>query len=123
MAKKDDRIGNRLAAITRATPTIGDVRIPELKSKRVERSPREAVFRPGKVYLSKTDMLRCVIRNISETGAYIHLEGAHPLPPVVLLHFNQTGVTKKAKVAWQNDIEAGLHFIGDINTGAAKPPG
>lgn len=75
------------------------------------RASREPVFRPGKLYLSKTHHLRCVIRNVSETGAYVHMEGIHPLPPIVVLRFDQTGVVKKCRVAWQNEIEAGLEFV------------
>ncbi|MEZ5892149.1 MAG: hypothetical protein R3C58_03255 [Parvularculaceae bacterium] len=119
MTKKDDRISDRLAAIKKSAPTVTVARIPEpKKGRRADRASRDPVFRPGKVYLSKTDVLRCVIRNVSDTGAYIHLEGAHTLPPVVVLRFDQTGVVKKARVAWQHDIEAGLAFTPDLAASA-----
>ena len=60
MAKKNDRLAERLAAIKSASPTITDVRIPEAKRRGPPaREEREPVFRPGKLYLSKTDHLRC----------------------------------------------------------------
>mgnify|MGYP001432796452 CR=1 FL=1 len=83
MAKKDNRIAERLAA--------------------------------------KNDHVRCVIRNVSGGGAYVHLEGVHPLPPIVILHFDQTGVVKKARVAWQNETEAGLAYLKDLTPGREGP--
>lgn len=120
--KKKDReqIANRLASISNTAPKVTDVRIPQLRQKPT-RAKREPVFRPGKVYLTKTDSLRCVIRNVSETGAYVRLEGAHPLPPVVVLRFDQTGVVKKAHLAWQNENEAGLEFIKPAGEGETDP--
>lgn len=116
MAKKDkNRIANRLAAISSAAPTISDVRIPPPKRRGPpQREPREPVFRPGKLFLSRTHHIRCVIRNVSPSGAYLHVEGDHPLPPIVILRFQQTGVTKKARVVWQNETEVGLQFIKDM---------
>lgn len=114
MAKKDkDRIANRLAAISSAAPTISDARIPPPKRRAPQRAPREPVFRPGVLYVSRTHTVRCVIRNLSTTGAYLHVEGEHPLPPTVILKFLQTGIVKKARVIWQNETEVGLQFITD----------
>ncbi len=122
MAKKDNRIAERLAAIKSAAPKVTEARIPQLKKGgRADRDARGAVFKPGKIYLTKTDQLRCVIRNVSNGGAYVHLEGAYPLPPVVVLHFDQTGVVKKARVAWQKETEAGLAYVQDITPGREGP--
>ncbi len=121
MAKTPNRIAERLAAIKNAAPSVSNVRIPVLKSRGESRSKRDSVFKPGKVYLSKTDWLRCVIRNVSDGGAYVHLEGAHPLPPIVVLHFDQTGIIKKARVAWQKDTEAGLAYLQDLTPGRKGP--
>jgi hypothetical protein len=125
MAKKekdDDRISKRLAAIKGAAASVAGAGIPPPKRRGPpEREERDSVFRPGKVYLTKTDTLRCVIRNVSGGGAYVHLEGAHPLPPVVLIRFDQTGVVKKARVAWQHETEVGLAYIKDLTPGRAGP--
>lgn len=122
MAKKDNRIAERLAAIKSAAPSVTEARIPPPKRRGPpERDERGAVFKPGKLYLSKTDLVRCVIRNVSGGGAYVHLEGAHPLPPIVVLHFDQTGVVKKARVAWQKETEAGLAYVKDLTPGREGP--
>lgn len=122
MAKKDNRIAERLAAIKNAAPAVTEAGIPaHKKSKRPERDDRGAVFKPGKLYLSKTVHVRCVIRNVSGGGAYVHLEGVHPLPQIVVLHFDQTGVVKKARVAWQHETEAGLAYLKDITPGREGP--
>ena len=122
MRKKNDRLAERLAAIKSAAPTVTDGRIPAPKRRGPpERAPRDPVFRPGKIYLSKHEHVRCVIRNVSSGGAYVHLEGMQPLPAVVILRFEQTGVTKKARVAWQDEIEAGLSFVKDVTPGREGP--
>lgn len=110
--KQKEHIANRLASISGASAKVSDVRIPELKSRgRPERAERAPVFRPGKLFVSKSHNLRCVIRNVSATGAYIHMDGTHPLPELVVLRFEQTGIVKKARVVWQKEIEVGLEFI------------
>jgi hypothetical protein len=121
MAKKNDRIAERLAAIKSAAPTITHAGIPEAKRRAPTRAQREPVFKPGKIYLSKTNHLRCVIRNVSDSGAYVHMEGIHPLPTIVVLRFDQTGVVKKARVAWQHETEAGLAYVQDLTPGREGP--
>lgn len=122
MGKKNDRIGQRLAAIKSAAPAVSDARIPEPKRRGPPaRETREPVFRPGKIYLSKTDYVRCVIRNVSGGGAYLHLEVCQPLPEIVVLRFDQTGVIKKARVAWQRETEAGLAYLKDLTPGREGP--
>ncbi|WP_411818711.1 PilZ domain-containing protein [Hyphococcus sp. DH-69] len=117
MAKKDKaRIANRLAAISSAAPTISDGRIPPPKRRGPpQREPREPVFRPGVLFVSRSHQVRCVIRNLSTSGAYLHVEGEHPLPPIVVLKFLQTGTVKKSRVIWQNETEVGLQFLDDKN--------
>lgn len=129
MAKKDkERIANRLAAISSAAPQVNDARIPEPKKRgSPQRAARDPVFRPGKLYLSKSHHLRCVIRNVSATGAYIHMEGVHTLPQIVVLRFEQTGIVKKARVVWQNETEVGLAYLtepvaGDDKNAASDAP-
>ena len=110
--KQKNKIADRLASISSTAPKVTDARIPELKKKEdPRRAPREPVFRPGKLFISKTEHLRCIIRNTSVTGAYLHMEGVHPLPEIVVLRFDQTGIVKKARVVWQKEIEVGLEYI------------
>lgn len=121
-SKDDDRIAKRLAAIKGAAAPVTDARIPEAKRRGPpQREQRDSVFRPGKVYVSKSEHVRCVIRNVSGGGAYLHLEGFHPLPPVVVIHFDQTGVVKKARVAWQRETEVGLAYVKDLTPGRDGP--
>jgi hypothetical protein len=119
--KKKEQIANRLASISSSKANLGDVRIPEYKaSGKPQRAKREPVFRPGKLYLTKTHHVRCVIRNVSETGAYVHMESLEPLPEIVVLRFEQIGTVKKCKVVWQNEIEVGLEFVKPAAGDAAE---
>lgn len=115
MAKdKKDVLSKRLAAISSATPTVTSAPITPPKSRRKERSPRESVFRPGKLYTSKNVFLPCVIRNISETGAQVRMESDQQLPEIVVLRLVQSGITKKARVIWRDENDIGLHFLADL---------
>lgn len=114
MAKKKDRIAERLAAISSAKPVVIDAP-PETprKKKRADRAERATVFRPGKIYIAKDKSIPCVVRDISDGGARIAMEAMFPLPPVVVLLVPQAGLKKKARVVWQNETESGLEFLAD----------
>ncbi len=114
MAKKKDAISKRLAAISSATPEVKNAPITTMKTRRAERALRENVFRPAKLYTSKSDFLPCVIRNISETGALVRMESDQALPEIVVLRLIQTGRIKKARIIWRDENDIGLHFIADL---------
>ena len=94
-------VSKRLAAITSAKPV----------KTQVERAPRKPVYKLAKLFISKIDSVRCVVVNLSADGAKVTLEGAYDLPDVVVLRFEQTGVKKKARIAWRQDRDIGLSFI------------
>lgn len=97
-------VSKRLAAITRAKP---------VQKTQVERAPRKSVYKLAKLFTSKIDSVRCVVVNLSADGARVTMEDAYDLPEIVVLRFEQTGVKKKARIAWRQDREIGLSFIKD----------
>lgn len=114
MARKKDQVAQRLAAIKKAAPNVTHAVVPPPKKREEpDRKPREPVFRPAKIFMNRSDSMRCTVCNVTEDGAYIRLEGAHTLPANVTLKFLQTGVTKNASVVWQTDAEVGLVFSPD----------
>lgn len=119
MAKNKDRINRRLTAITSASAAQFDA--PEaprpLRCKRSEE--RRTVYRFARLVLPNRTVMNCIMKGASPHGARVVTEGAVTLPHRVLLKIDQTGETKRAKVAWQNENEIGLHFIAENDAAPA----
>lgn len=119
MAKSTDRINRRLTAITSASAAQFDA--PEAaRPSRCKRSEeRRTVYRFARLVLPNRTVMNCIIKGASPHGAMVVTEGAVTLPHRVLLKIDQTGETKRAQVAWQNENEIGLHFIAEHDAAPA----
>ncbi|MEM8936216.1 MAG: PilZ domain-containing protein [Pseudomonadota bacterium] len=117
-------MSDRLAAIAKDRGPTAPIDVSKpLRSKGEKRTePREAVFRPGKVYTSTSNFVRCVIQDVSANGARIRAEVAHDLPEIVIIKFDQTGIAKKARVVWQNECDAGLLILGVVKSAKSSRP-
>lgn len=109
--KKDDPLSKRLASLSAQkgvdwTPPPSAA--PKTRPRRTEE--RKQVYRFGRLVLADRSEVKCIIRDFSSGGVRIVLEGAHPLPPLVTIKIDQTGLSKKAAVIWQKELEAGLNF-------------
>ena len=71
--------------------------------------------------MTESEYFRCIVRDIGVGGARVALEGAVSLPSDVTLRFDYSGVAKIARVAWQNDLEAGLAFVDDEKFPTNRP--
>ncbi|MEM9616331.1 MAG: PilZ domain-containing protein [Pseudomonadota bacterium] len=112
LSAEHDFVAKRLAAITNAKPLACPPATTTNKAKR-KRLTRHSVFRLARVFISKMDSIRCVVVNLSADGARITMEDAYALPDIVTLRFDQSGVRRKARVAWRQDRDIGLCFIKD----------
>lgn len=120
MARKNDQVAKRLAAISSAKPV--EINAPKFsKAPRPKRAQREETFRPGKIYTSSTNFHNCVIMNVSDTGALVRMESEYGIPDIVVLRIIQTGVTKKARVIWRDETDIGLHFVEDLTRRPSRP--
>jgi hypothetical protein len=109
MLKDKDRVSRRIAALSAAKPLAAPP--PAATGRRTPRiDDRRQVFRFGCLVLDDKSELRCILKDISASGARVALEGAHALPPIVLLKVDMTGEKKRAAVVWQKESEAGLSF-------------
>ena len=105
-------VAKRLAAISKAKLVTCPKATAALTQHQV-RAPRTTVYRLATLFLAKMDSERCVIVNLSADGARITMEGIFELPETVVLRFDQSGVRKKARIAWRQDRDIGLSFIKD----------
>lgn len=119
MVKAKDRINRRLAAIKTASAV--QFNAPEApRASRDKRSEeRRTVYRFARLVLPDRTVMNCIMKGASPRGARVVIEGAVMMPHRVLLKIDQTGETKRAKVAWQNDTEVGLHFVPENDAAAA----
>ena len=119
MKRNPDMLSRRIAAISGAArPVLGDAPVSARKKRiRVERAKRRPVFTPGKLYTAENNYYPCIVCNISETGVLARSETHIPLPEIVGLKLTLSGFSRRARVAWQDDTDAGLQFIAiDENT-------
>jgi PilZ domain-containing protein len=103
-------VAKRLSAISNAKPVMCPTAAAALRAHR-ERAPRKTVYRLASLFTSKMDSVRCVVVNLSADGARITMEDTYELPEFVMLRFDQSGVKKKARIAWRQDRDIGLSFI------------
>lgn len=78
--------------------------------RRVE--PREAVRQPVRVYYGEKLGLwaDCELRDLSASGAKVHLSSIYKLPPRFILLLHQTGVAYEVVLKWRRGDLAGLSF-------------
>jgi len=57
------------------------------------------------------DLSEVVIVDISKTGVRIRLRNRSILPSTVWIKAQRIGLNRKARLAWQNEYNAGLEFI------------
>ena len=85
-----------------------------LASIHVERrvDPREAVRQPVRAYFGdKLAMWAdCELRDLSASGAKIHVSSLYKLPPRFILLMHQTGVAFEVVLKWRRGDLAGLSF-------------
>lgn len=120
MAKDKDRINRRLAAIKTASAAQFDAPEPPRPSSNKRKTSRQTVYRFARLVLPDRSVMNCIIKDISAGGARVVIEGNITMPPRVLMKIDQTGETKRARLAWQKDMEVGLQFITDENGGGAQ---
>lgn len=58
----------------------------------------------------RAESIRCVVVDVSPTGARVHLLSPEPAPDTVLLHL-PGGAVRAARRCWQREDEAGYEFL------------
>ncbi|MBU4542302.1 MAG: hypothetical protein KUA43_07705 [Hoeflea sp.] len=87
-----------------------------------QRPPRHKVLKGAHVaFNSEFSAVPCTIRNMSETGSRIIIEGGWFIPEQFMLHVDIDGYKVECKRVWQRGSECGARFIGEkIKTGRAR---
>lgn len=72
---------------------------------------RKKVYKAAKIYLTTVDFIACTVLDLSADGARISITEEQSLPQFIELRFDDSGVQKKARIAWQHQNEFGLSFM------------
>ncbi len=109
----DDEVVHRLKAIKDARP----VQFSQLQKEALAEArqadredDRKPVYKFGVIVMRGGEEARCVVRDISEHGARIVLEGSIPLPREFRLVIDGYRAPTTASLAWQKENEAGVSF-------------
>lgn len=104
------RVSTLAAAASRDAPKFGRAETPQAPGRKKRAKDRPPTFKTGRVIFSGRSEAPCVIKDLTDSGARIVLEGEAALPPQVTLVIATTGTRKEASVIWQADREVGLSF-------------
>jgi hypothetical protein len=107
----NSRIHARLAALA-ATPASKDAPATARRATESRTEPREKVYRFARLVLSGDRAVKCVVLDLSRGGARVQFDNfGAGLPEYVVLEFEASGVSRKARVSWERDHVAGLAFL------------
>jgi PilZ domain len=74
------------------------------------RFPRTKVFKAAKLIFADRPTINCVVRDLSNGGACLHVPSAADLPAEFQLSFDTGRVKRKCRIAWQTLTKAGVSF-------------
>ena len=73
---------------------------------------RQRTAKDGKVILTKSTLLDCVVRDLSSGGARLEFAGPTALPSEFKLRISVEATAKPVELAWQRGLRAGVRFEG-----------
>ncbi len=74
------------------------------------RFPRTKVFKGAKIILVDRSTVNCIVRNLGNHGACLHLPSTADLPVEFDLSFDTGLTSQKCRVAWQTITNVGVSF-------------
>ncbi len=78
-------------------------------------APRQRTYLGA--YASSPDwpsIFKCLVRNVTETGARLRFETAYNGPDEFELHIPQLKATRQVRLVWRNEDEAGVTFLTPV---------
>ncbi len=103
----DKNVEERLMAIKKAQPVKFST-LHQQAPKKDREAQRKSVYKFGLVQAPNGEEIRCVVRDLSESGAKLVLEGTISLPGEFRLVIDGYHAPTHALLKWQNENEAGV---------------
>jgi hypothetical protein len=111
-SKPANPLNERLQRIA-GKPALDDTAYQGAQPKKTARSFRDATFKQATIRLQGGERMDVVVKNLSATGARIEFFRKVTLTDQVLISEPSTRLKRLAKVVWQKEGSAGLHFLPD----------
>ncbi len=73
---------------------------------------RRRTLKKGRVVLSDSTVMDCLVRDLSETGARLEFAAAVGLPETFRVLVVGSNLLHPATLSWQRGLSAGVHFTG-----------
>jgi len=84
-------------------------------------APRRRVLKGGMVATNDRHLtMNCMVRDLSDTGARVKVEGSVTLPDTFELIIALDGLEADCEVVWRSANEAGIRFLGAPRKSAAR---
>ena len=83
------------------------------RSRERRSTARSRILKGAKVILGTSSVIDCVVRNVTNTGARIHIPDTVDLPEAFDLTFDGGYSFRSCQVIWRSITEAGVQFIDE----------
>jgi hypothetical protein len=110
--KAEDQLAARLRQIA-AKPALQDAEYITQPFRGDKRRTRRITFKQATLILSGGGKVDVVIKNVSDTGVRIEFFCRMTLTDKVIISEPSLRIRKWARVIWQTEGAAGLHFLED----------
>ena len=74
------------------------------------KSARSRVFKGAKLVLGTSSLIDCVMRNVTNVGACIHIANTVELPEAFGLTFDGGYTVRPCRIVWRSVVETGVEF-------------
>ena len=81
------------------------------RSRERRNTARSRILKVAKVILGTSSVIDCVVRNVTNTGARIHIPNTVDLPEAFDLTFDGGYSFRSCRVVWRSITETGVQFI------------
>ena len=91
---------------TPSRPAADQLRTSDRREK-----PRHRVLKRGQIILSINSAIDCAVRNLSDSGAGLRIDGIFPMPREFDLVIGDSGVKRRVRIQWQVGNDLGVVFL------------
>lgn len=84
----------------------------QLRTSNRRAKPRHRVLKRGQIILSVNSAIDCAVRNLSDSGAGLRIDGIFPMPREFDLTIGDSGAKRRVRIQWQVGNDLGVVFIG-----------
>ena len=81
------------------------------------KTDRSRVLKGAKLVLEKSMMIDCVVRNLTNIGARIHIPNTVELPKAFGLTFDGGYSIRDCRIVWRTVAETGVAFLRKVGRG------